>query len=423
MKLIRKAGDTSNIEQVFIQDSSSTTGAGLAGLTSSSSGLTAYYHRDTDTTATAITLATMTVGTFTSSGFKEIDATNMPGWYQFCPPDAALASGAKSVAIHLKGATNMAPLPIEIQLIAVDLQDATRAGLTALPNVAAGANGGLPTGDASGHVTFANTSIATVTTLTNLPSIPANWLTATGIAASALNGKGDWNVGKTGYSLTQAFPTNFSAIGISAGGHISNVDTVTTYTGNTPQTGDSFTRLGAPAGASVSADIAAVKSETDTILADVNTGSGAIYTVVTGVKAKTDSLTFTIPNVVDSNVVDWKGSAAPDMPANFASLAIDSGGKVTFGNTVTVKKNTALNAFEFVMTDSTNHVPTPGLTVTATRSIDAGAFTACANGVTEIGSGVYYINLATTDLNGNVIMLKFSAAGADDLFIMIVTQP
>lgn len=32
----------------------------------------------------------------------------------------------------------------------------------------------------------------TVTTLTNLPSIPANWLTASGIAANALNGKGDW---------------------------------------------------------------------------------------------------------------------------------------------------------------------------------------------------------------------------------------
>ena len=35
-------------------------------------------------------------------------------------------------------------------------------------------------------------------------------------------------------------------------------DTVTTYTGNTKQTGNNFTRLGAPAGASVSADIAAV---------------------------------------------------------------------------------------------------------------------------------------------------------------------
>ena len=33
----------------------------------------------------------------------------------------------------------------------------------------------------------------TVTTLTNLPAITSNWLTAAGIAASALDGKGDWN--------------------------------------------------------------------------------------------------------------------------------------------------------------------------------------------------------------------------------------
>lgn len=45
-------------------------------------------------------------------------------------------------------------------------------------------------------------TIATVTNLTNLPSIPANWITAAGITAAALNGKGDWPVGKTGYSLT-----------------------------------------------------------------------------------------------------------------------------------------------------------------------------------------------------------------------------
>lgn len=46
------------------------------------------------------------------------------------------------------------------------------------------------------------TTVATTTNLTNLPSIPNNWLTAAGIAAAALNGKGDWNIGKTGYSLS-----------------------------------------------------------------------------------------------------------------------------------------------------------------------------------------------------------------------------
>jgi hypothetical protein len=34
-------------------------------------------------------------------------------------------------------------------------------------------------------------------------------------AASSLDGKGDWNIGKTGYSLTQTFPTNFADMSIS----------------------------------------------------------------------------------------------------------------------------------------------------------------------------------------------------------------
>jgi len=46
-----------------------------------------------------------------------------------------------------------------------------------------------------------------------------------------------------------------SAVDLS-GTDIQLCDTITTYTGNTVQTGDSFARLGAPAGASVSADIA-----------------------------------------------------------------------------------------------------------------------------------------------------------------------
>jgi hypothetical protein len=64
---------------------------------------------------------------------------------------------------------------------------------------------------------------------------------------------------------TFTLPTNFSALGINASGHVSRVtlaDTLTTYTSNTPQTGDAYARLGAPAGASVSADVAAVNAKT-----------------------------------------------------------------------------------------------------------------------------------------------------------------
>lgn len=51
---------------------------------------------------------------------------------------------------------------------------------------------------ATGFSTFnpATDTVATVTTVTNLtslPATPANWITAAGIAANALNGKGDWN--------------------------------------------------------------------------------------------------------------------------------------------------------------------------------------------------------------------------------------
>ena len=46
---------------------------------------------------------------------------------------------------------------------------------------------------ASQHVIVDSGTVTTVTTLTNLPAITAGWLTATGIAATALNGKGDWS--------------------------------------------------------------------------------------------------------------------------------------------------------------------------------------------------------------------------------------
>lgn len=52
----------------------------------------------------------------------------------------------------------------------------------------------------------------------DLSAIQNNVITAASIAASALDDKGNWNVGKTGYSLTQTFPSNFAALSITAGG-------------------------------------------------------------------------------------------------------------------------------------------------------------------------------------------------------------
>jgi hypothetical protein len=132
MKLVLKKGVTSQILLVWIADSSSTTGAGKTGLVHNSAGLTAYYSREGAGSATAVGLSDMTLGSYTSGGFKELSATNMPGVYQFCPPDAVLASGASYAIVLLKGASNMAPVVLEIQLIDCDLEDATSLGLTRL---------------------------------------------------------------------------------------------------------------------------------------------------------------------------------------------------------------------------------------------------------------------------------------------------
>lgn len=226
-KLSLVQGTTSKLVNIFVQNSSVTTGAGLTGLAFGTSGLTAYYLREGASASVQITLATMTLGTWATGGFIVADATNMPGVYQLGIPNAALASGAKAVVIYLQGATNMAPVVLEIELTAVDNQDSVRYGLSALPN-------------------------------------------------------------------------------------------------------------------------------------------GAME----------------------------------------------------------VKKNQALNNFAFLMVSSTDHVtPVPGATVTATRSIDGGAFSACANSAASLASGIYTINLATTDLNGTVITFLFTASGCDPRYITIVTQP
>lgn len=105
------------------------------------------------------------------------------------------------------------------------------------------------------------------------------------------------------------------------------------------------------------------------------------------------------------------------------TINVDTNGAVNLQSNITIKKNTALAAFMFIMTDSTIHNPATGLTVTATRSLDGAAFASCANSVTEVSSGWYKIDLAAGDLNGNVVALRFTASGADDTDITIVTQP
>ena len=116
-----KRGSTSVRRLIFIGDSSSTTGSGLASLVYNSAGLVAYYFAGDLSNEVSISLATATLGTWTSGGFIAVDNNNMPGWYEIGIPDAALDAG-NEVAIQLRGAADMVPVNIYIELDAVDYQ-------------------------------------------------------------------------------------------------------------------------------------------------------------------------------------------------------------------------------------------------------------------------------------------------------------
>lgn len=120
-----------------------------------------------------------------------------------------------------------------------------------------------------------------------------------------------------------------------------------------------------------------------------------------------------------------RGSGAGQINQN-ANGQID-GRVVSFAaGSLPIKKNTALAKFMFIMYDSTDHItPKTGLGagITCQRAINGNAFANCNTvNATEISNGVYYLDLAASDLNGDTIMFKFTATGADATYVPVITQ-
>jgi hypothetical protein len=111
------AGLTNQSIDLFIEDSSSTVGAGLAGLAYTGSGITpsGYYRKGALGSSTPISLANLaTVGSaWTSGGFKEVDPTGMKGIYRFDLLNAMVDTEGFT-SLYMYGATNMAPLAMRI---------------------------------------------------------------------------------------------------------------------------------------------------------------------------------------------------------------------------------------------------------------------------------------------------------------------
>lgn len=138
MKFAINKGSKSVILTVFIQDSSSTTGAGLGSLIHTSSIVGGYVRMGGTGVALAVDEDVTTEGTYqapSAVGKVRIGtpANMRTGTYELHFHDDLWAHGARSVTITLGGATNMAPLNLEVQLVddpGLVLVDTTIAALT-----------------------------------------------------------------------------------------------------------------------------------------------------------------------------------------------------------------------------------------------------------------------------------------------------
>lgn len=227
--------------------------------------------------------------------------------------------------------------------------------------------------------THTSAVIPTVTTLTNAPSDSSGTTTLLTRLSSARAGYLD-NINNANLASVPAFPSNFASLGINASGHVSRVtlaDTITTYTGNTVQTGDAYARIGAAGSGLTSLAQASAWTSTragyvdnlsggPVMLAasysappsaatiadavwdeDIATGHqtenmagwslnhihgmadviyGLVDTEVAAIKAKTDQLTFTVANQVDSNALTNGGLDAAGVRAavGLASANLDT---------------------------------------------------------------------------------------------------
>lgn len=227
MSIVRKAGTTD--VSVVIRIIDSTDGTPETGVTSATGGLALEYRRE-GAVSTGITEADLTNlnDAHSDGGMKHIGN----GYYRLDLPDAACASGATGVLVH-GTVTGMVVIGEYVQLVAYDPFDTVRLGLTALPNAAADAAGGLPISDAGGL------------------DLDAKLANTNEITAARMGALTDWIDG-------------------------GRLDLIL--------------------------DARASQASVDTIDDLLDTEVAAIKTVVDAIKAKTDSLTFTVVGIADVNI-------------------------------------------------------------------------------------------------------------------------
>jgi hypothetical protein len=175
----------------------------------SAAGIDLKYRRETaaNVDITEVALAALTTA-HTDGGVEQIGN----GYFRLDLPDTACAAGIDGVMIH-GVATGMVIIGCYIQLVDYDPFDSVRMGMTALPNAAADAAGGLPISDAGGLDLDAKVGALTFTVANQ---VDANALAISGDTAAADNLELQYDTtGLTGdtFPSTQAQLSNIANVG------------------------------------------------------------------------------------------------------------------------------------------------------------------------------------------------------------------
>ena len=206
-KLSVGIGSSLRSEYIYILDITSTSGAGKTGIAYNTSGLSGHYVRSAGSATSISFVAQTATAAWVSGGFAEVSSTLMPGIYRIDLPDAIFSTGSDKAIVMIRGASNTVPVTLEYQLVGSDpslvLSNSSIANTTwsyTSRTITGGIADTLTTLTNRAGFSITGGIADTVTTLTN----------RAGFAITS-------NTDKTGYSLSQSFPANFSSLSITGG--------------------------------------------------------------------------------------------------------------------------------------------------------------------------------------------------------------
>jgi len=278
------------------------------------SGIALWWRREGET-LTAITEAALASldAAHSDGGIEHID----DGYYRLDLPDAAVAAGAGENGVMVGGAvTGMIVIGTYHPLVDYDPNDSVRLGLTALPNAAADAAGGLMISDDGGW--DADELYDAIVTDAAGANVAADIIAVK--AETALI------VADTNELQTDDIPGTLSTIDGKIDTMDTNVDQIETAV------------ITNAAGADIAADIIAVKAETALIVADTN----ELQTDnIPGTLSTIDGKIDTVDGNVDSILTDTGTTLQGELDAIQAAVITNAAGADIAADIIAVKAETA----------------------------------------------------------------------------------